>query len=266
MGDTGHILAIESKCGGNIEEEQCVKYGMLNPLDVVRNAYIDLRQRVTPTIDVIYACLGAHVDRVRLGLETAGASFAILAIDNDKILLQGGPLREPLRTIFKSPIEFTAPPSRHIPFDAESSVEIIEPFVQTALVAALARSQTEVSLATLTEQSIRHFALFGRQGQTALKKKVGEAARRIAERDPSVFKYHGPPPNRDGWVTLLKTPESNDPRGRTQSYQALTRPGQSRRGRRRSAIVEGQMDLLEELDKADEGTFDSREQQAEETP
>ncbi|MGW6496846.1 hypothetical protein [Nonomuraea angiospora] len=265
-GDTGHVLAIESKCGGNVEDEQCARYAALDPVAVVRNAYIDLHRRVPPTLDVIYACLGPHVDRIRLGLETAGVTFPILAVHDDKILLEGSAIREPLRSIFRTPVKLAASPSRHVPFDAESSVEIIEPYVQTALVAALAQSLTEISLAALTEQSIRHFALFSRPAQTALKRKVGEAARRIADRDASTFEYHGPPPNRDGWVTLLRTPEANDPRGRTQGYQALVRPGQSRRSRRRSVIIEGQMNLLEELDKADEGTRNSREEQAEETP
>ncbi|MEV0830930.1 MULTISPECIES: hypothetical protein [Streptosporangiaceae] len=265
-GSTGHLLAIESKCGGNVEEAQCVKYAALDATTLVRNAHIDLQRRATPTVNVVYACLGQYVDRVRLGLDRAGVTFPILAIHDRKVVMEGDIPNGPLQKIFNSSVALNAPPLRLIPFDAESSVEIIEPYVQTALVAALNRSLSDVSLATLTEQSIRHFPWFGKQAQTSLKKKVGEAARRIANRNPLIFEYHGPPPNRDGWITLLRTPETNHPSGRTQAYQALSRPGQSKPSRKKSAIIAGQTDLLEELDKADEGTLDSLEVQAEEMP
>ncbi|MBG0813240.1 hypothetical protein [Planomonospora sp. ID82291] len=265
-GNTGHILAIESKCGGNIEEPQCARYAVLDAATVIRQARIDLFQRVTPSLDVVYACLGDHVGRVRLGLSTAGVTFPILAVYDQKITLETDIPSERLQRIFTTPVQLVAPPSRLIPFDMDSDVSVVEPHVLGALVAALTRSIPEITLAALTEQSVRHFALFGRRAQTALKQKVGEAARHIADDNPQTFRFHGPPPNRDGWVSLLKTPESNDPRGRTQAYQALARSSQSRRRRRGSVIIPGQTDLLDELDKADEGTDDSKNEQPEGTP
>ncbi len=257
-GNTGHILAVESKCGGNVEEPQCAKYAALDPVSVVRQAGIDLFQRVDPWLDVVYACLGEYKDRIRQGLRMTEVDFPILAVGNGTITLDADTLGDRLSEIFTRPVRLVAPPPRLIPFDADSDVAVVEPHVRTALVAALAQRLPEITLASLTEQSIRHFALFGRKAQSALKSKVGEAARRIAQGDPQTFRYHGPPPNKDGWVSLLRTPESNDPRGRTQAYQALARSSQLRRGRKRTDIIPGQTDLLEELDKADEGTDDSR--------
>ncbi|MER7126725.1 hypothetical protein [Micrococcus luteus] len=265
-GDTGHILLFESKCGGNIEPEQCSRYSALNATQVVKNAYIDLRQRNTPTVEVIYACLGQYADRIRLGLDSAGVAFPILSVHDRAITVEGAALGEPLREMFSSPVVLKAPPERLIPFDADSSPEIIEPHVYASLVAALSQNLPDISLTALTERSVRHFLLFGTKARGVLVRKVGDVARHIAERAPTTFEYHWPRGNRDGWVTMLKSPESLDPRGRTQAYQALARPGRSRRSSKKSAIIAGQTDLLDELDRADEGERDSREDQAEETP
>lgn len=265
-GDTGHILVFESKCGGNIEKEQCVRYAALNAAYVVQTAFIDLRRRVTPTVEVIYACLGQYADRIRLGLDAAGVAFPVLAIHDRKIVMEGDIPDGPLREMFPSPVALKAPPARLIPFDVESSLEIIQPHVYAVLVAALSQNLPDISLTALTERSVRHFLLFGHKAKNTLKRRVGDVAHRIAERYPATFEYHWPRGNRDGWVTLLRSPESHDPRGRTQAYQALARPGRSRHSRKKSAIIAGQTDLLGELDKADEGERDSREDQAEETP
>ncbi|MFI7049044.1 hypothetical protein [Streptosporangium sandarakinum] len=265
-GDTGHILVFESKCGANIEEAQCARYATLSAANVIRTAHIDLRRRVTPVVEVVYACLGQHSDRIRLGLDTVGVAFPILAVHDRKVALEGGTSDGPLMEMFHPPVILKAPPARLIPFDAESSIEIVEPYVRTALVAALSQGISDISMTALTERSVRHFSLFGHKAQNTLKKRVGEAARRIATQVPATFEYHGPRENRDGWVVLLRSPESHDPRGRTQAYQALARLGRSRRSPKKSAIIAGQTNLLDELDKADEGERDSREDQAEETP
>jgi hypothetical protein len=56
---------------------------------------------------------------------------------------------------------------------------------------------------------------------------VGEAAREVAKTDPATFSYDPPTANRDGLVRLLKTPEDNDTRGRTQSYVPSSSPGRN---------------------------------------
>lgn len=154
-------MVVESKCGGNVEKPQCLRYAALDAAAVVRNAYIDLRRRVIPTVDVVYACLGAYVDRGRLGLNAAGVTFPVLAVRDHKITVEGSAFGGPLRKIFGLPITLEGPPSRLIPFDADSNVEIIEPYVQTALVAALSHNLSDISPAALTEWSIRHFPLLG---------------------------------------------------------------------------------------------------------
>jgi hypothetical protein len=80
---------------------------------------------------------------------------------------------------------------------------------------------------------------------------VGEAAREVAKADPATFSYDPPTANRDGLVRLLKTPEDNDTRGRTQSYQALARKDHTYRRRPRQ-LDPNQLDLLSELEQAED--------------
>ena len=96
---------------------------------------------------------------------------------------------------------------------------------------------------------------------------MGELAKRIAISDPGTFEYSAAGPNRDGHVRLLRSPEENDPRGRTQAYQRLgrLRQGRARRPRRE---IPGQGSLLDELDKADanEESAGVTEGEVEDTP
>jgi hypothetical protein len=122
------------------------------------------------------------------------------------------------------------------------------------LVSALPRRVTLVSLGALTEQVAPHYPLYGQKAQGRLRRLVGEAARRIAADDPATFQYQPPPGNRDGFVKLLRTPEDNDPRGRTQAYQKFTRP---RSPKRVAPEIAGQLSLLDELEKADNAEKDT---------
>ncbi len=72
--------------------------------------------------------------------------------------------------------------------------------------------------------------------------------------------------NRDELVRMLRTPEDNDPPGRTQAYQALARTGQIRR--RATTTDPNQLDLLEVLDQADDVSDEEGDEAAdrEETP
>ena len=72
---------------------------------MIRQASIDLRQRVSPSLDIVYACIGDFVDRVRLGLSTVGAAFPILAVHDREIAPQTLAAAEPLRSIFTSPVQ-----------------------------------------------------------------------------------------------------------------------------------------------------------------
>lgn len=256
-----HMIVVEAKSGNNVEEPQAKRYQALEARTVVRGAFVTLRERVDPQLDVMYACLSDHAARVKLGLSQARTPFPILVVHPDKVTLENAEQASSvLQEALASPVSLLAPPARHIPFDHDSDLDEIEPYVMAALVAATARRVPMISLGTLTESATPHYVLYGTTSQTRLRRKAGEVARRIASADPGTFEYHPPAGNHDGFVKLLRTPEDNDPRGRTQGYQRLARVRQTRR-RGPDPTASGQLSLLDQLEEADnEGRNDMEEE------
>lgn len=249
--DSNHLIACEAKCGSNVEVDQARRYQALDARTVVRSAFVTLRQRGDPRLEVMYVALAENKDRILLSLREAGVQFPLLTVHPEKIDLENKEFASaPLREAFATPFEPSAPPGRFIPFDHESRIEDVEPHVTAALVASLAQRLPMISIAALTERAAPHYGLYSQKTQGSLRKLVGETARRIATSDPGTFEYSAPAPNHDGHIKLLHSPEENDPRGRTQAYQRLgrLRPGRARRLR---PEIPGQGSLLDELDKAD---------------
>ncbi len=85
-------------------------------------------------------------------------------------------------------------------------------------------------------------------------KKVGQAVRAIADAEPDTFAYQSATGSHEALVRVLRTPEDNDPRGRTQAWQANGRP---RHTQRRHEPDPNQMDLLRELEVTDDVGGDS---------
>jgi hypothetical protein len=248
---TNHLLLIESKSGANVVEDQAFRYGQLQAQAVVQAAYVTLSVRTAPTIETAYLCLSKHAHRVRLGLSTIGLAYPIIAVSGDSVILDhSGNASAQLRSAFaQGDVRLPAPPPRLIAFDQDSSAEIIQPRVLAVLVAAMSQRLTQLSIVSLAERATPHFALYGRQAQQQIKKKVAEAARNIAATEPANFTYHPTTGNREGMVKILRTPEDNDARGRTQGYQAIGRAGHRKPAK--SSISPDQLDLLAELDSMD---------------
>jgi hypothetical protein len=258
-----HLIACEAKSGSNVEEDQARRYGALEARTVVSGAFVTLHERVDPHVEVMYAALADHAARVALGLSRAGTPFPVLLVHPDKVTLENADQASPaIRDVFASPVPLQAPPARHVPFDQDSDLDEIEPYVKAALVAALARRVPMISLRTLTEHATPHYALYGTKAQGRLRRRVGEVVQRIAVTDPDTFEYHSASGNHDAFVKLLRTPEDNDPRGRTQGYQRLAR---TRQRKRPSLPVPGQTSLLDELEEADNEGRNTVEEDAEET-
>jgi hypothetical protein len=266
---TSHLIACEAKCGSNVEVAQALCYRALDPRTVVRSAFVTLRQRVDPSLEVIYVAMAENKDRILLSLREAGVRFPLLTIHPGKISLENIEFAsEALREAFGTPLTLNAPPDRFIPFDHESSVEEIEPYVMAALVAALSQRLQMISITALTERAAPHYALYSHRIQGMLRRKVGEAVSRIAAADSGTFEFFPATGNHDGHVKFLHNPEENDPRGRTQGFQRLARLRQGRLRRPRPEVP-GQGSLLDELDKADNGDesadADADEAEAEDT-
>jgi hypothetical protein len=257
--DTNHLVLVEAKSGPNIEAEQAVKYGQLQASAVVQSAYVTLSVRTRPTVETVYLCLEEHLERVRLGLANAGLTYPIIAVSDGRVALDGTVASAQVKAAFASgPLALLGRPARLISFDQDSDIEVIKPRVLAVLVAAMSQRLPQLTLVSLAERATPHFALYGRQAQQKIKRKVAEAARRIAEDEPANFQYMPTTGSREGLVRILRTPEDNDARGRTQAYQAVGRPAKLRRPRKAAEVAANQMDLLAELDTMDNETSDER--------
>lgn len=251
--DSTRLLLCEAKSGANVDVAQARRYAAIDPGAVVQAGHVTLPHRIAPTSEVLYVCVGAHVERIRRGLAVAELDCPVLAVYDDRITLENPDAASDwLQAAFGSePLRLSAPPARFIAFDHESPVEAILPAVRTELVAALSRRTPQVTLPALTERATPYFGLYGRGARGALVRHVAEAARRIAAEDPATFMVEPATANRDGLVRLLRTPEDNDPRGRTQAYQALARRSHTR-PRRAARSNPDQFDLLQELEQDDD--------------
>jgi len=248
--DTGHLVACEAKSGSNVEVAQARRYQALDARTVVRSAFVTLRQRVDPRLEVIYAAMAENRERMLLSLSEACVQFPLITVSRKEIALDNAEAASRmLQDAFDAPLSLAAPPPAFIPFDHESSVKEVRPHVNAALVAALPERAPMISITSLTERAAPHYVLYANKAQGRLRTLVGRAAKEIAVSDPATFEYNPPKGNHDGFVKFLRNPEENDPRGRTQGYQRLARSGQ--RTVRRRPEARGQMSLLDELDKAD---------------
>ena len=97
-----------------------------------------------------------------------------------------------------------------------------------------------------THETLTSLPIYGKGAQGKFQRTVNTALRLIAKDEPDTFQFHAATGTRDPLVTFLRTPEDNDPRGRAQGYQALTRQGHTRR--RATLAGEDQLDLLQELE------------------
>jgi hypothetical protein len=247
------LLACEAKSGSNIETSQARRYEALDASDVVLAANITLSKPVQPSVVPIYACLCDNIARIRQGLRVAELSFPIIGVCREHISFDlPEDAHDTLRRALPArSLRLDGPPVHVIEFDQDSPVSALLPAVRAQLVTALASKRERVSTPWLAEQTARYLAFYARAARQKLVRTIGEAARLIAESDAATFEYHGPTANDAGYVRLLKTPEDNDPRGRTQAYQALARSSQPRRKKTRPHDPD-QLDLLRELMQADD--------------
>lgn len=225
-----------------------------------------LPRRGALTIETTYVCLADHLERVRVGLRAAGMRCPILVVHESSIRLEESAFASDqlIAALASGPVPLAGPSTRLLPFDHESPVEILEPFVKAELVAALANRVPQLTITGLAERITPYLGLFARKARNQLIRRVGEAVRGLAAADPATLSFEAPAPNRDGLVRMRRTPEDNDPRGRTQAYQALARTGQIRR--RATTADPNQLDLLAVLDQADDITDEEEDEGREETP
>jgi hypothetical protein len=248
---TNHLVLCESKSGANIEDAQARTYSVLPPTAAVQAACVTIKSRTPPTSETLYVCLEDYAERIRRGLKNAGVSFPVLAVGHKSIrLLDSALATETLSGPLAQEITLTGPPPRLLPFDPDSPIEVIERYVRSEMVALLSRRTEHITITSLTESVARHYGLYAHKAQQTLKSKVASAVDRISASAPDSFAHDRRTGRRpEGLVRFLKTPESLDPRGRTQAYQALSRSGRPTRSR--PPVDPNQLDLLQELEAGD---------------
>lgn len=255
---TGHLLGVESKSGANIEPEQGAKLAAVSPEGLIQACAVTVRRPVQLTYEAVYACLVEHRDRITQGLSEAGLDLPVIAVGDREILLLNADFAgEALTAAFSEPLILNRPIANVIPFDHDSPEEVFDNPVRAELVAAMAKGREAITIRHITESVVPHFPMYGQRTKQRLIKLVSAAARRAAESDPTRLRYERPGGTSEPRVVVLRSPETLDRRGRTQSYQAVFA---GRGSKRRRAAVPGQIDLFEELDRADTTESDETQQ------
>lgn len=259
--DRNFILAGEGKAGANVEIDQAQRYRDLEADSVVLASSVTIHQPGDRRIQTVYVCLADHVERVLLGLGEAGLACPVLAVSGERIEHHGAPFDDQeLAEAFAEPIPVPGLPPRLIPVDDQSPDDAFDALVMPALVATLSHARDHVSVPALAEQALTHLPLFGKAARNRLIAKVDGAARRAADRDPATFEYLPRTATRDhGVVRFVRSPEDAARQGRTQVYQAIARAA-GKPTRKRGEPGPDQMalfdDLIDELQRVDEGTDD----------
>ncbi|MDX8055160.1 hypothetical protein SK571_37800 [Lentzea sp. BCCO 10_0798] len=259
--DSALLVPVESKSGSNIEVSQAQRYAVLDPRALVTASNVTMRHRIEPTVQPVYACLEEHLHRIRQGLDAEKLFFPVIAVGGHTIGFDLPDVASPLLlSMFpRTRVTLNGPLPRLIELDHESPVEAYTSPVKAELVAALARRKDRVGVPHLAEDVVPYLAWYPLTTKNTIIKKVRQAAEEVAREDPSTFEIRRTASNDPGTVLLLKTPEDNDPRGRTQAYQALARD----RNRRRAVqkVDPNQLDLLTVLDQVDDDSGETGEEE-----
>jgi len=219
---------------------------------VVLAGSVDLPRRTAPTVEPLFACLAPNSARIGTGLARARVRAALVAVDARSVTLKNADqVGKLLADALQEPVALPTGIPRIIAYDQDSPLDVVLPAVRAVLVAHLSRRTPQASSAAIAEQAAPWLTAYGKRARHVFRQKVEAALRQIAADEPALFEYRGPTANHDPLVRFLSTPEDNDPRGRTQAYQALARPAHTRR-RSRPAENPAQLDLLDELQEADD--------------
>lgn len=96
--------------------------------------------------------------------------------------------------------------------------------------------------------------MYGPGARKTFMAKSTAALRSICGDEPDTFAFQGNTGTHEAQVRILRTPEDNDPRGRTQAWQANGRPRNTQRKAREKNP--DQLDLLSALEMADDVSGD----------
>ncbi|MDQ6613701.1 MAG: hypothetical protein M3083_02805 [Actinomycetota bacterium] len=213
----------EAKSGANVEPVQAQRYATADVNDLVRKVGVTVTTAGNLTAQPVYACLRDNEDRILLGLTGAGLDLPVLSIGDNDVRHVGSEFDDgALSAAFAAPIPINGPPPGIITIDLESPAEAFDSVVRAALVALAAREVESATTDVIASEAIPHFAYYPLGYRNSLVRKIDLAARQAAAAAPDVFTYTPPTRTRGiGMIGIRNGPETLDPRGRTQRYQAL---------------------------------------------
>lgn len=262
----GHFFLGEAKSGNNLDEDQARRYANVQPNVLVQSLEVTVVTESPVNVDIIYAVLDEdeRIERVLQGFEKCGLSFPVLAIGETQVKRVSGTFKSPaLEAALRNPILVPGPPPGLITIDADSEDSDFDRVVYTSLVAAMSRKLPAMTITALAGDALPYFAHYPNGYQGQLKRRVSEAARRVADKTPDLFVFEPSSGTRnDPRILFVSSPEDLDPRGRTQKYQSLAARFGAPERRRRTIVNENQLtffdrgDLereLAELDIEDDG-------------
>ena len=249
--ESSHLVACESKSGANIGREQAGKYALLNAQDVRLAANVDLPTRTPPTVETLYLCLDQHDKRIRKGLALAGLRFPVLSVASASVsLLDRAHASQRLSEALPfGTYRLPAGVARYLHLDEQSADDELRSLARAQLATLQSRKLPGLSLPSLTEAAIPHFSLYGQAARGEMVRQFSRVVHAIAREESDTFLFQPQSAtSSEARVQVLRTPEDNDPRGRTQAWQANGRE----RHTSKKPTDPDQMDLLRELEVTDD--------------
>lgn len=230
------LLLIESKSGANIERSQAERYAVADATSLRRAGSLPRSWSEDQPALPCYACSEEHRARIELGLREAGLSTPVISIGprgarSTDLALAGIP-------DFDVPCPY--PPPGIVPVDGQSPVEEYVELLRPVIIGAMAQRAPYLDVRQAATKLLGWWPLISRGAQSVILRRVESALRRLATNDfKGSIRLEPSGGSFNARIAILETPETFDPRGRTQGYQRLQRRAIEASGRRPPQI-EGQ--------------------------
>ncbi|HXF73688.1 MAG TPA: hypothetical protein VNO79_13900 [Actinomycetota bacterium] len=229
------VLAVEAKGGANVDTEQALKYGAMTASDVERQHTLPFAGTAA-SLEPLYVCVEQSVDRIRMGLASAGVTASLLVVGDGRSRLEPRDGSSLQQFEVSTP---SGPPPAIVRLDAESPDEEFREVLLPEVIAAAARGVEVVAVSDLLARALPYWSVYGRAAKGRLRRKAAEVLRTLASGEfRGEFRVEPGGREVDGPVVrIMRNPAAFDPRGETQGWQRLRRKGErALRGRQRLSV------------------------------
>jgi hypothetical protein len=242
--DPDLVVLSEAKSGRNIDEDQARTYA-------ATDAHSLRRAGTMPPLfgrgrDPAVACMFVGLEEERADLETAlthlGINAPLLTIGRDRVRLSDTSAVHGLDD-FDRVHESGLPPAR-VRVDHQSPPSEIQELLVQEIVAGQARGEEHLDTEALCQAMLPEWPILSHSGRRLFIRRVEEVARSLAQgamrRDIRFEPTSGQTRSR---IAVIHSPVQFDPRGATQSWQAVERRAARALGRTPRPQIPGQMSL-----------------------